>query len=415
MRPLLALLAAALATPLAAEPPASVAVAFDRHTITPVLAEGYADRASRRKVTADNPARIASISKLVTTLGVMRLVDSGKLDLDRDVSVYLGWHLRNHAFPDKAITLRLLLSHQSSLIDGPDLYIIPLGETLRVRLADPRAWDALHAPGSGWFHYTNLNFPVVASVMEAATGERFDFLMRRLVLKPLRLDACFNWSGCSAAAVKRAVVLYRASGVVAKDDLTGQVPCPVVTAQGAACDLAHYVPGWNGALFSPQGGLRISMRDLARIGQLLARQGKGLISVASYREMTRAQWQFSGSNGLGEDGSELSIFCNYGLATHQIGSRGVRCHDDLFGDGAPRIGHSGDAYGLKSGLWWDPVSGKGLAFFTTAVADSETGQRSAFTSREEALVDRIRAHGSHQNNRIDSGGNSVANGSHCAR
>ena len=397
MRPLFVLFAAALAAPLSAEPPASVAVVFDRHAITPVLAEGFADRATGRMATADDPVRIASISKLVTTLGVMRLVDSGKLDLDRDVSDYLGWSLRSPAFPDKVITLRLLLSHQSSLLDGPDLYIIPLGETLRGRLSDPRAWDGSHAPGSGWFHYTNLNFPVVATVMEAASGERFDQLMQRLVLKPLRLDACFNWSGCSDGAAARAVVLYRASGVVAKDDLKGQVPCPVVTAEGAPCDLAAYVPGWNGALFSPQGGLRISMRDLARIGRLLARQGKGFLKPASYREMTRAQWQFNGSNGLGEDGSEISIFCNYGLATHQIGSRGAKCHDDLFGDGllgngARRIGHSGDAYGLKSGLWWDPVSGKGLAFFTTAVGDSDVGHRSAFTAREEALVDRVFAH-----------------------
>ena len=388
MRPLFALIAAAMTTPLAAEPPASVAVAFNRQSITPVLAEGLADRSAGRMATANDPVRVASISKLVTTLGVMRLVDSGKLDLDRDVSAYLGWSLRNPAFPGKVITLRLLLSHQSSLLDGPDLYIIPLGETLRGRLADPRVWDAGHAPGSGWFHYTNLNFPVAASVMEAATGERFDRLMQRLVLKPLRLDACFNWSGCSPGAGNRAVVLYRASGTVAKDDLKGQVPCPVVTAEGAPCNLADYVPGSNGALFSPQGGLRISMRDLAKIGRLLARQGKGLVSAASYREMTRPHWRFKGSNGLGEDGSEISIFCNYGLATHQIGSRGAKCHDDLFGDGVARLGHSGDAYGLKSGLWWDPVSGKGLAFFTTAVADTDAGHRSAFTAREEALVDR---------------------------
>ena len=73
MRPLLALIAAAMTTPLAAEPPASVAVAFDRQSITPVLTEGFADRATGRTVTANDPVRVASISKLVTTLGVMRL------------------------------------------------------------------------------------------------------------------------------------------------------------------------------------------------------------------------------------------------------------------------------------------------------------------------------------------------------
>lgn len=114
----LAALLVLFCTPALAAPPATVAVAFDRQSIRPVLAEGLADKASRRGVTADDPVRIASISKLVTALGVMRLVDEGKLDLDRDVSDYLGWDLRNPAWPDKPITLRHLLSHQSSLVDG---------------------------------------------------------------------------------------------------------------------------------------------------------------------------------------------------------------------------------------------------------------------------------------------------------
>ncbi len=387
-----ALMAALFAAPITAEPPASVAVAFGRHKITPVLAEGLADRATGRKVTADDPVRIASISKLVTALGVMRLVDRGQLDLDRDVSDYLGWKLRNPAFPEQPITLAMLLSHRSSVIDGGELYLVPLGVALRERLSDPRVWDPAHPPGGDWFHYTNLNFPIVGSVIERVTGQRFDAALHRLVLRPLKLDACFNWgAGCSVRAFSRAVVLYRASGEVARDDLHGVPPaCQVFLREGSACDLRGYRLGDNGALFSPQGGLRISMRDLAKVGRLMARQGSGFLSAASYREMTRPQWQFDGSNGLGEDGFEISIFCNYGLATHQIGSRGAKCHDDLFGDGVARFGHSGDAYGLKSGLWWDPVSGKGLAFFTTAVADTETGKRSAFTVREEALVDRVR-------------------------
>lgn len=389
MRHLITLLAALAPIPALALPPASVAVAFDRTHIRPVLAEGEADRVTHRLVTADDPVRIASISKLVTALGVMRLVDGGKLDLDRDVSDYLGYPLRNPAFPGSKVTLRLLLSHQSSLLDGADRYIIPLGETLQTRLAEPALWDTVHAPGSGWFHYTNLNFPVVASVMERATGERFDRLIARLVLKPLKLGACFNWSGCSAVAAKRAVVLYRASGEVAKDDLHGIVPeCPVVAAADGTCDLSNYAPGSNGALFSPQGGLRISMRDLAKIGQMLARGGTGFLSHKAFAEMTEPEWRFDGSNGLGEDGTASGFFCAYGLAVHLIGSGGPGCHDDLFGDGIPRLGHSGDAYGLKSGLWFDPKTGRGLAFFTTAVADEAPKGRSAFTGAEEAIVER---------------------------
>ena len=391
VRRALLLLAVLSALPARAEAPASVAVAFTRTRLTPMLAEGVADRASHRPVTAADPVRVASVSKLVTTLGVMRLVDQHRLSLDRDVSDYLGWRLRHPAFPDRKITLRLLLSHQSGLVDGDDLYLIPLGTTLKARLADPRVWDPAHAPGSGWFHYTNLNFPVVASVMEAATGERFDALMRRLVLRPLRLDACYNWQGCSDAAIERGVVLYRASGEVAKDDPPSRPPaCPVLAPAGSACDLSGYRPGDNGALFSPQGGLRVSMLDLARIGQLLARRGKGLLSLRAFAAMTRPEWRFDGHNGLGESGEPDGFFCAYGLGLQLIGGGGPGCRDALFGAGQRRIGHSGSAYGLRSGLWLDPASGRGLAFFTTAVPDNETTGASQFTAREEALVERVR-------------------------
>lgn len=378
--------------------PATVAVQFDRSQIRPVIVEGTAERdvdagfpgSVWRNVTADDPVRIASISKLVTALGVMRLVDQGRIDLDRDVSDYLGYPVRHPAFPDRRITLRLLLSHQSGLIDGDELYLIPLGVTVQERLADPRVWDSAHAPGSGWFHYTNLNFPVIASVMERVTGERFDVLMSRLVLKPLKLDACFNWgAGCSAGAFRSAVVLYRASGEVARDDLRGQPPaCPVYLGNGTNCNLSVYRLGENGALFSPQGGLRISMRDLAKLGQMLARGGSGFLSARSFAEMTRPQWRFNGRNGVGEDGTASGFFCAYGLAVQSLATKQAGCHDDPFGDGRLRIGHAGDAYGLKAGLWFDPKTGRGIAYFTSAVApDAPTG-RSAFTRAEETIVER---------------------------
>src|SRR5690242_17349663 len=194
----------ACASAQAGEPVATVRVAFDRDGITATRVHGLADKASGREVNADDPVRIASISKLVTTLGVMRLVEAGKLDLDADASDLLGWRLRNPAFPQVPITLRLLLSHRSSLTDAAGYWQTPLGGELRDILEDPRAWDTQHAPGR-YFRYTNLNFPLVAQIMERATGERFDQLMARLVLQPLGIDACFNWALCSDATAARAV------------------------------------------------------------------------------------------------------------------------------------------------------------------------------------------------------------------
>ncbi|WP_380879142.1 serine hydrolase domain-containing protein [Sphingomonas sp. DBB INV C78] len=368
-------------------PIAQVRVDFDRAGETRVWAAGQADVAGARPATADDPVRIASISKLVVAIGVMRLVEEGRLDLDADISDRLGYSVRNPAFPDTPVTLRLLLSHRSSLTDNVD-YAIPLGARIAHTLADPKAWDAEHAPGA-FFRYTNLNFPVIASVMEAATGDRFDRLMTRLVLEPLKLDACYNWPGCSDAALARAVALYDGEGKPVRDDLGGRRPeCPVVPAADGSCDLTRWKAAENGALFSPQGGLRISARDLARIGRLLLNDGAlddvRLLSPASVATITGPEWRFDGANGQTDKG----FYCTYGLAMQTLPTAQSRCRDDLFGDGRARFGHAGEAYGLRSGLWIDRAAGTGVAFFATGIPDSDPGKASAFTAAEENLARR---------------------------
>jgi len=388
----LAALAGACATVPAEPPPAPHTgyawATFDGRGITRSGAAGLADRASGRALTIDDPVRIASITKLHVALGVMRLVEQGKLDLDEDVSGHLGWTLRNPAFPDRPITLRLILSHRSSLRDDVS-YALPLGMTVKQAVAAPEAWDKEHPPGT-FFRYSNLGFPVVASVMEQATGERFDRLMERLVLKPLALDACFNWTTCPDSAIARAAVLYAPDGSVVRDDLKGARPaCPVVPDPNGGCDLSGYRLGSNGALFSPQGGLRISVRDLAKVGGLLLRRGRlaggsRFLSEASLAEMERLHWRFDGGNG----DTEGHFYCGYGLAVQILAQCAPK--DDPFADGKIRLGHAGDAYGLRSGLWIDPATGRGIAYFATGLGDDPPRGRSAYRAIEEWLAAKAR-------------------------
>lgn len=364
-----------------AGPEARVRVAFDATKLTSVKALGLADRTTKRRVTADDPVRVASVTKLVVALGVMRVVEAGQLDLDRDVSVYLGWKLRNPGFPDTPITLRQLLSHTAGVRDAND-YRVPLGKTVRAAVADPKAWEIKHAPGK-YFAYSNLNFPIVGSIVEKVTGERFDAAMQRLVLRPLNVEACFNWPSCSDAQVARAVVLYHIDGSVRGDDLRGkQPPCPVFT-DSPGCDLSAYKPGDNGALFSPQGGLRISAKGLAKIGQMFLNDGKGFLSRASLSALTTPVWTYDGSNGDIEGG----FYCRYALAVQVLATKRAGCRDDIFGDGVARVGHAGEAYGLRSGLWIDRWAGTGVAYFATAIDDNgPKGRRSAYTPVEEQLA-----------------------------
>lgn len=366
-------------------------MAFDRRGETSVAVRGHADLAAQRLVTADDPVRIASISKLVTAIGVLRLVEQGKLDLDADVSERLGWRLRNPAFPDVPITLRLLLSHRSSLTDGAG-YVLTLDDVMQKKVADPKAWDEAHAPGT-FFRYTNFNFPVIAAVMERATGERFDRLMQRLVLAPLKLDACFNWATCNAATKARAVVLYD-GGKAVRDDPAFVAGCPVTPARDGSCDLATWQAGRNGALFAPQGGLRISMRGLAKLGRLLlsdgAVDGVRLLTPASMAALATPEWTFDGRNGVQNEEAESGVTpggfnCRYGLAVSFTATPLPGCRDDPFGDARPRVGHAGEAYGLRSGLWVDRRRGTGVAYFATDVP-GEPGVRSALSRTEERLA-----------------------------
>ena len=387
---LMALACASCATPLpisADLPVSQVGVSFSREGDLGSFAEGLADPASGRGVTADDPVRVASISKLVVAIGVMKLVEQGKLNLDSDVSRWLDWQLRNPAFPDRPISLQMLLSHTSSLRDHDDQYAIPLGDTVQKVIAAPTSWDLNHGPGSGYFTYSNLNFPVVASIVERATGERFDIWMRREVLEPLKLDACYNWPTCSDAKVARAVVLTQ-HGKPVRDDLGGKRPDCAFYVEKGPCDLARWKLGENGALFAPQGGLRISMRDLARVGRLLLNggtlDGVRLLWPHSVERLLAPAWRFNGSNG----DTDRGFYCSYGLAAQQIPTKVAGCSDDPAGDGAVHVGHAGDAYGLRSGLWIDRAAGTGVAYFVSGLSDDPPRGRSAYRAAEEAAFRR---------------------------
>lgn len=372
------------------QPPvhAEVGVAFDRNGEIASFADGIADPRSGRRVTADDPVRVASVSKMVVAIGVMKLVEEGKLDLTSDVSRWLGWTLRNPNFPDRPITLGMLLSHTSSVREHDDDYAIPLGHSLQAVMADPKNWDPRHGPGDNYFKYTNLNFPIVGSIVEKATGERFDIWMRRNVLAPMKLDACYNWPTCSDATVARAVELDDPSGKPEKDDLHGARPaCPVQVNEGEPCDLSRWKLGENGALFAPQGGLRISARGLARVGRMLLNggtlDGVRIISPQSVDTLLTQVWRFDGSNGLTGEGSDDGFYCSYGLATQQIPTARPRCRDNPGTRGRTLVGHAGDAYGMKSGIWIDRARGLGIAYFVTGVPDvAIKGPRTAFTAAE---------------------------------
>ncbi len=351
---------------------AYVRVGWDADGARQVTARGEAEPG--RAAAIDQPVRIASISKLVATIGLMRMVDAGEVDLNRDVSDYLGWTLRNPAAPGTPVTLAHILSHQAGLTDAGG-YVVPLGARLE-DFVGPDSWRGT-APGTA-FEYANLGSAIVATVMERVSGERFDRLMRRLVFQPLDMDACYNWDSCSAETRTRGMMLPGPDGEVLRDDRAERLrDCQVSMDGGGACDLTGYVPGTNGSLYSPQGGLRISIGDLAALGRALAIRDPRLLSQERYDVLLRSP------EAMGAVSRAEPVLCLYGLTIQQLS----RAHCGTAPQaGTDLWGHAGEAYHLRSGLWFDPETGAGVAYALTGVKQPAADGASEWLAVERAAI-----------------------------
>jgi CubicO group peptidase (beta-lactamase class C family) len=181
-------------------PGVSVAV-IDHGRIVWAQGFGYRDIASQLPVDTDTQFQVASISKPVTALAVLKLKESGQLDLDKDVNGYFkDWRL-DSKWPDKPITLRLLLCHRAGMVPhgflGYSYSQAPpsLLEVLNKRkaLADWLTGNYLgsikvaYPPGSE-FRYSGGGYCVVQKVVEDVTGEPFDVAMSRTLLEPLQMN-----------------------------------------------------------------------------------------------------------------------------------------------------------------------------------------------------------------------------------
>lgn len=151
---------------------------------------GAADIAAGTALTVHTPFGIASISKRLTTVAIMRLVQRGRLSLDAPITTYLGDYRTDTG---ARIKLRHLLSNSSGV---PNLFSpavradaslvrreMPASEAIR-RFA---SGDLVFEPGTR-FDYTPTNWFIVLGIIEAVTGMSYAEAMRRLVTEPLDLN-----------------------------------------------------------------------------------------------------------------------------------------------------------------------------------------------------------------------------------
>jgi len=354
--------------------------------------------------------RMASISKLVTTLGVMKLVEDGKLALDTDVSGYLGYQLRNPNFPAVPITLRMLLTHTSSLRDDAGYYWeAKLNVNLKdVLLPDGRLFDngrawAKNAKPGAYFQYANLPWGVVGTIMERASGQRFDRLMRRLILDPMDLRGGFHPADFTKAELENTATLYR-KGTEINDQMVWNPAGPwvvqvddYVTDAPAPRAFADYIIGSNGTLFGPQGNCRLSAAGLGKIMLMLMHDGRmngrQILKKSSVEQMLTQQWRFDAArnNGSSGYGGHQEAMNAWGMGNQQfLDVSGPGSGDRLVeGGGFPAVGHTGDAWGLTSALVFDRAKKNGMIFLVGGPGfDPETcsGKYSAHYCYEEQIL-----------------------------
>ena len=340
--------------------------------------------------------RIASVSKMMTTLGLMRLVEQGKLSLDQDVGIYLGFSLRNPHFPQQAVTLRSLLSHTSSLRDAGGYAWGPERSLRDVFTAGGDSmWDHAAAPGS-YFTYSNLNWGVIGTVMEKVTGERFDLLMRRLLLDPLDVRGGYHPAAFSTDEVANTATLYRKRTLDTEQwrpagPWIAQVDDVYTHPPAAPAGLERYVIGSNATVFSPTGGLRISAAGLGTVMQMLLdggrHQGKQLLQPASIALMFGRQWQLAPDAHNGD--SERGLYRAWGLGNQQFDAQAGQGNGLVEGASFAAVGHLGDAYGLVSAFVLDVKNKNGMVMLvggTGSDPERHPGTYSAMGRSEELIL-----------------------------
>jgi hypothetical protein len=153
------------------------------------------------------------------------------------------------------------------------------------------------------------------------------------------------------------------------DDLSEGIPT-------ALPEGADYVPGTNGAQFSPQGGARMSLRGLETLATLFLGNGNVgdilMLTPESMAELRHTVWHYD---------PEKENIENYdgtfnARATGLWIISGKTEADRLFdGDGRVWFGHFGEAYGLLAGVWVDPETGDGVIFALTGTAFDPEAER----------------------------------------
>lgn len=319
---------------------------------------GLKDLENKKPLTDQDIFRIASISKSFSATSIMQLVEAGKISLDDDFGDLVGFKIRNPKFPDQRITLKMALSHTSSLNDSQGY--------LNLDVINPDKnpnWSKCfndYIPGSR-FDYCNLNFNLIGTIIEKKSGERFDNYVKNHVLKPLGLYAGYCVDSLDST---RFVNLYEYNA-----DTKTFTQSPTAYAPRRT-EIANYIMGYSTPVFSPTGGMKISATDLAKYMIMHMDYGTSNgVKIITKKSAKKMQTALTNDEG-------------YGLA--------IRTADQLI-PGVKLKGHTGSAYGLFSTMFFNPKEKFGFVIITNGINATYTDgfpdfSRAAINSLYQAFI-----------------------------
>jgi CubicO group peptidase (beta-lactamase class C family) len=171
-------------------------------------------------VNAETLFQAASLSKPVTALAVLHLVESGKLDLDADVNQYLKtWKIPANTFSENAkVSLRRLLNHTAGItVHGFPGYASDAARPTVTQVlngekpANSPAIGVDTTPGTKW-RYSGGGFVIMQLLLEDQTGQPFARLMHDLVLAPIGMTRSTYEQPLPSERMPEVALPYRANG-----------------------------------------------------------------------------------------------------------------------------------------------------------------------------------------------------------
>ncbi len=306
----------------------------------------------KERVDDETYFKIASVTKMVTGIHVMQLVEQGKLDLDTDISEYLGYPVVNFYYPKVPITLRTLMSHTSSLSTkgGYSKESNTLGQLI-AKSSKKKSNFKKRAPGSA-YEYSNFGAGIMGSLIECVTGKNVNDSIRETLFEPLGIDASYAPTMLEKPEKISSIHNSKGQPKLSRSKMLKNVWDDSVNPE------KHYR--------ITVGDLWIRGRDLCRLGMLLCNGGE-LDGVRILSEETVAE-MMSSQMGKGV------VTCDspYGLCINRV--------DNLM-EGKMVYGHQGMTEYVICNVYWDPETDFVFALVTNG-ADTRMNDHIGRISRK---------------------------------